>query len=311
MPGPHAQTIYPALLAPRPAVAYRRALWPTPDGDAVAVDDSAALVPTGAPTIVLLHGLEGDSSGHYARSLVAAAVSRGWHARVIHWRGCGGVPVRAPRADHSGDSEELDWMLGRAVLEAGEPVFVVGISLGGNVLVKWLGERGRQAAGRVRAAAAVSVPFSLAAGASTLARGFGRVYTRHFLATMRPKALALLARHPGLFDRSRMLAADTLYAFDDCFTAPLHGFRSADDYYARSSAGPFVGGIGVPTLLVSARNDPFLPASHLPDPRRLPADVHAFQTDQGGHAGFCQGIFPGRLDWLPAGIIRFFDSIRG
>ena len=310
MPGPHLQTIYPALLAPRPRIAYQRDLWPTPDGDEIAVDTcglGTGLQP--APTVVLLHGLEGDSSGHYARSITAAVLARGWCGRVIHWRGCGGVSSRAPRAYHSGDSIELDWMLERAVREAAGPVLVVGISLGGTVLVKWLGEQGSQALARVRAAVAVSVPFSLAAGAATLARGFGRIYTRHFLATMRPKALGLLARHPGLFDRQRLLLADSLYAFDDCFTAPLHGFKGADDYYARASSGPLVGHIRVPTWLVSARNDPFLPACHLPDPRRLPADVRVLQTDQGGHAGFCHGAFPGRLDWLPASIIRFFDSI--
>jgi predicted alpha/beta-fold hydrolase len=303
----------------------------TPDGDRVAVDSvdtgtdastgaretggtAAPGTPSPAPTVILLHGLEGSSQGHYARSVMAAVAARGWQGRVIHWRGCGGLGNLAPRAYHSGDSTELDWMLERAVAEAGGPVCVVGISLGGNVLVKWLGEQGEAAAGRVRAAVAVSVPWSLAAGAQTLARGFGRIYTRHFLATMRPKALALLDRHPGCLDRTRLLAADTLEAFDDCFTAPLHGYGSARAYYAQASAGRFVGSVRIPTLLVSARNDPFLPAGHLPDPARLPDPVRALYTDQGGHAGFCEGMLPGRLDWLPAVLLHFiaphFDAPR-
>ncbi len=308
MPGGHAQTIYAAQLAPLPQIDYQRTVWDTPDGDQIAVDSVIANARPDAPTLILLHGLEGSSNGHYARSHAQRAVALGWTVRVIHWRGCGGLPNRAPRAYHSGDSAELDWMLARAAREADRRLAVVGISLGGNVLLKWLGERGDAAAAYVASAAAISVPYDLAVGAATLASGFGMVYSRHFLSTMKPKALAQLERYPDLFNRQHLIAARNLHDFDDVYTAPVHGFASADVYYQRSSSVHYLGGIRLPTLLVSARNDPFLPAHCLPASTRLSPAVRTLWTESGGHAGFCHGLPPGRLEWLPTVIIEFLQS---
>jgi predicted alpha/beta-fold hydrolase len=185
---------------------------------------------------------------------------------------------------------------------AAAPLHVVGVSLGGNALLRWAGEAGDTAARRVRALAAVSAPLDLAAGGHALARGFNRlVYTRMFLRTMQSKALAKLAQHPGLFDRERLLAARTLHEFDNVFTAPLHGFEDADDYWRRASAKPHLARIRVPTLALNARNDPFVPAASLPhDGGR---HVMLWQPAHGGHVGFPGGTFPGHLMTLPDAVM--------
>jgi len=309
LPGPHAQTIYPALFGPRPALPFMREVWTTPDGDCVGVDYCfAGIDPAHAtPTVLLLHGLEGSSRSHYALGLMQAVVARGWRGVVVHWRGCGGLVNRAPRAYHSGDSDEADWIIREIRKRHEGPLYAVGVSLGGNVLLKWLGERGDEAEKLLAGAAAVSVPYDLAAGSRMLERGFARLYARAFLQTMIPKALAMLAAHPGLFDRDRLRRARTLREFDDAFTAPLHGFRDAADYYARSSSKRFLPGIRVPALLISARNDPFLPGRYLPDARHLPSSVTALFSDSGGHAGFTSGPPPGRFEWVPSSVLEFFS----
>lgn len=312
LPGPHAQTIWPALFAPRPSVPFERSTWDTPDGDFVEIDEAVGAGPAdaGSPLLVLFHGLEGGSRSHYARALSAAALSSGWRAAVVHFRGCGGSPNRAPRAYHSGDSDEIDWVLARMrdTHARGAPLYVVGVSLGGNVLLKWLGERG-PAASHVRAAVAVSPPQDLQAGADALACGFNRVYTHNFLATLKRKSLGMLERHPGLVDADRVAAARTLAEFDDAVTAPLHGFSDARDYYRRASCKQYLPGITVPTLVVNARNDPFLPASALAGPTEVSSAVALCYPDEGGHVGFATGAPPGRLDWLPAAVFGFFDAL--
>jgi len=308
--GAHLQTIWPAKLAPRPRVRYRRERWDTPDGDFIDVDwlaDDRA--DDARPLVVLFHGLEGDSDSHYARALMAAARRRGWRGAVAHFRGCSGEPNRLPRAYHSGDSDEIDWVLRRfsALHARGAPLHAVGISLGGNALLKWLGERG-ESAGFVRSAVAVSPPQDLAAGAQALARGFNRVYTANFLATLKRKSLLQLERHPGLFDRARVIAARDFFDFDDAVTAPLHGFAGARDYWRRSSCRPLLGGIRVPTAIVHALNDPFLPARALAGPTDVSREVRLDYSPEGGHVGFVTGAPPGRLDWLPARILEHLDG---
>ena len=302
LPGGHAQTIWPVLGSRRPPdVAWRRERWDTPDGDFVDVDFVDAAAPL-APLLVLLHGLEGSSRSHYAHAFASWAHRSGWRCAVPHWRGCSGELNRAPRAYHSGDHQEVDWLLARLHAAAATPLHVVGVSLGGNALLRWAGEAGGTAAGRVRALAAVSAPLDLAAGGHALARGFNRlVYARMFLRTMQTKALAKLAQHPGLFDCERMLAARTLYEFDNVFTAPLHGFKDTDDYWARASAKPHLAHIRVPTLALNARNDPFVPAASLP--RDGGAFITLWQPAHGGHVGFPGGAFPGHLMTLPDAVM--------
>jgi predicted alpha/beta-fold hydrolase len=303
LPGGHAQTIWSAL-RPAPQVALRRERWDTPDGDFIDLDWADA--PDAAQTLVLFHGLEGSSDSHYARSIAAAAVERGWRSAIVHFRGCSGEPNRLSRAYHSGDSDEADWVLRRLARERG-PLFATGISLGGNVLLKWLGERGGEAQAMVRRAAAVSAPLDLAAADRALSAGFPRlVYARMFLRTLKQKSLDKLARHPGAFDGARAAAARTLYEFDDAVTAPLHGFAGAADYYARASSGPLLRHIRVPTLVLNALNDPFLPRAALQRAtREASADVLLEFPSTGGHVGFIDGGFPGHHGWLAQRILGF------
>jgi len=322
LPGGHAQTIYAARFSPRPAVPYRRERWETPDGDCIELDwvaDPAqdprrinSLEPSSPPLVVLFHGLEGGSRSHYALALMAAVAHRGWHGVVVHFRGCGSEPNRLPRAYHSGDSAELDWILRRlAAARAGAPLCAAGVSLGGNVLLKWLGETGAGARDVVNRAAAVSAPVDLMAAGEALGRGFNLVYSRSFLRTMKGKSLAKLSRFPGLYDERSVRAACTLRAFDDVVTAPLHGFADVDDYWTRASSKPWLQHIAVPTLMINARNDPFLPFEAMPSPDEVAQAVVLEQPDEGGHVGFVSGPFPGNLDWLPRRILDFFGAPPG
>jgi predicted alpha/beta-fold hydrolase len=288
-------------------VAYRRERWDTADGDFVDVDwlDRPSIAGD-APLIVLFHGLEGCSGSHYAHALMAEAARRDCRAAVIHFRGCGGAPNRLPRAYHSGDSAELDWMLRRLRSLHEGPVHVAGVSLGGNALLKWLGEQGEAAADVISTAAAVSAPVDLAAAGDALGRGFNMVYTRAFLATLKHKSLAKLEQHPQLYDAARVRRAGTLRAFDDVVTAPLHGFRDADDYWTRASSKPWLSRIRLPTLVLNARNDPFLPESALPRPDEVSTAVSTEFPAEGGHVGFVSGPFPGNLTWLPRRLFEFF-----
>ena len=305
LPGGHAQTIWP-LVIKGPLPRYRRERWDTPDGDFIDLDWVSGR--PDAPCVALFHGLEGSSRSHYARRLMHAVERRGWHGVVVHFRGCSGEPNRLPRAYHSGDSQEIDWVL-RRLHERGYPaLFAAGVSLGGNALLKWLAEQGDLASGIVNAAAAVSAPLDLAAANVALSSGFNLVYAKHFLRTLIPAALAKERLFPGRIDVGRVKAARTLRDFDDAATAPLHGFHGADDYYARSSAGPLLGTVQTPTLLLNAANDPFLPLAALPQRATMPAALTFEVPQHGGHVGFVHGNLPGRIDWLPQRLLAHFDA---
>jgi len=287
LPGRHLQTIVPARVLAPPEVAYRRERWDTPDGDFLDVD-FATPEPVGgeAATLVLFHGLEGDSRSHYARALMHECGRRGWRGLVAHFRGCSGEANRLPRAYHSGDSDEIDWVLRRVAERWPRAMrYAVGVSLGGNALAKWAGERG-DAARIVSACATLSAPFDLVAGGLALGRGFNRVYARMFLRSLQPKAIAKERRFPGLVDVGRVAASRTLYEFDDAFTAPVHGFAGVIDYWTRASAKPWLGGIAVPTLALNARNDPFVPGESLPQAAQLSRHVRLEAPAEGGHVGF-------------------------
>ena len=314
LPGGHLQTIYASLFAPAPRVEYRRTRWDTPDGDFIDLDwsegrDSGAgnQDTEGSPLVVLFHGLEGDSRRHYARTLVHDATTRGCRAVVVHFRGCSGEANRLARAYHSGDSAELDWIVRRLKRMHGTcDLFAVGVSLGGNALLKWLGETGAAAGAIVRRAAAVSAPVDLTAAGAALGRGFGHAYSYNFLVTMKRKSLAKLARYPGLYDPARVRAARTLREFDECVTAPLHGFAGVDDYWTRASSKQWLRHVAVPTLMINARNDPFLPASALPTAGEVSPAIMLEQPEAGGHAGFVSGPPPGHLHWLARRLLDFF-----
>jgi len=296
LPGGHLQTIY-AAFGPAPRVAWRRERWDTPDGDFIDLDWAGD--GTG-PLVVLFHGLEGGSASHYARKLAAETTQRGWRFVVPHFRGCSGSLNRLPRAYHSGDSAELDWILRRL-----RPDFAAGVSLGGNALLKWLGEQAAGASALLKRAAAASAPLDLAASGRTLDRGLNQLlYTRHFLVTMKAKTRAKIAAHRMPIDARRLERTRTLHEFDDLVTAPLHGFRDADDYWARASSAPWLSRIRLPTLVLNAENDPFLPRGALHAATRQAAkDVVLEFPATGGHAGF-----PGRGHWLARRILEFFAS---
>jgi len=307
LPSGHLQTIYPATCIRKPAVPFRRERWPTPDGDFIDVDfvDGDA----GKPFVVLFHGLEGSSNSHYARAMMAELKARRWSGAVPHFRGCSGEPNLAPRFYHSGDAREVDWIVRRLHAQARAAncprFFAAGVSLGGNALLRWLGESQSQA-GIVDAAAAVSAPLDLARGGAALSRGFNRLYTRMFLNTLKPKCIAKLKQFPGLYDLAALQAANDLYAFDNVVTAPLHGYRDTDDYWHRASAKHVLMDITVPTLVLNALNDPFLPGIHLP--RKAASCVTLDYPEQGGHVGFAAGGVPGSLAWLPRRLLQFLDN---
>ena len=306
LPGAHSQTVYGARCAPAPVVEYRRERWETPDGDFVDVDFVDG--PETAPWVHLFHGLEGSSGSPYARMLMRHARDRGWRGSVMIYRGLSGEMNRLPRAYHSGDSDEVNWVLRRLGSRThGAPLFAAGVSLGGNALCKWLGECGEEARGIVTRAASVCAPLDLGAAADALERGLARLYAWHFLQTLKVSAARRLATFPAIFDEAAMQRSRTLRQFDDAVTAPLHGFRDAADYYTRSSAKPWLGRIAVPTLVVNARDDPFLPESALPTEREVSSAVKLEFPERGGHVGFVSGPFPGHIEWLPDRLLHFFE----
>ena len=312
LPGPHARTIWSRFFRRTPPLRTRVERWDTEDRDFV--DLIRLDGPRGGPHLLILHGLEGTAQSHYVRGLFLEAERRGWAADLLLFRGCGGELNRAPRFYHSGETSDVDAVAHRLFSSHPDaPFLFVGVSLGGNVLLKWLGEHGDSLPGRVVASAAVSVPFDLARASRHINRGFSRVYEQHFLRSLRRKALAKLDRYPDLASRARIESARTLYEFDDAVTAPVHGFVNADDYYSRSSSIRFLSRIRVPTLLLSAVDDPFLPCDVLHDVQQLAVENARIEVEflaKGGHVGFVSGQNPLRpfyyAEWRVA---QFFDQM--
>ncbi|MDO6384778.1 MULTISPECIES: hydrolase [unclassified Uliginosibacterium] len=306
--GAHAQTIWPlAIKGDLPPL--RRKRWKTPDEDFIDLD----FLPSreGQPIVILFHGLEGSSRSHYARSLMREVHARGWNGAVVHFRGCSGEPNRLPRAYHSGDANEVDWILRRFARKYPEvPRYAAGVSLGGNALLCWLGSRREEARGLINKAASVSAPVDMLAAGYHLGQGFNKIYTRYFLSTMRPRARQKAEQFPGRFDASKAIKARNLAQFDDAFTAPLHGFKGVEDYWKRASSRPLLASIAVPTLMLHALNDPFMPIEALPSQREISPHVRLDFPPEGGHVGFVTGPFPGRLDWMPKRLLRYFEHAK-
>jgi uncharacterized protein len=297
VPGAHLRTLWGKFVR-RTTLDTRSERWPTPDGDEIELRRVDA--PPGAsrptPRLLVLHGLEGTIRSHYLLGVLARAKHLGWSADALIFRSCNGEVTRARRLYHSGETTDLQLVVERLVRDnPGQPLVLAGFSLGGNVLLKWLGEQGDRVPSEIRGAVAVSVPFDLERGSRFIERGFGRVYTRHFLRTLKAKARAKLARDPGLFDPERLERAETLYEFDDVVTAPVHGFQDAHDYYTRSSSLGYLAAIRRETLLLSAYDDPFLPPAVLDEVQGV-ADSNPFLTTEfharGGHVGFVSGPSP-------------------
>ena len=308
LPGGHVQTIYANLMIRVPPVASRRERLELADGDFLDFDWVDGIA--GAPVVVLFHGLEGSADSLYARALMAQVRARGWHGVVAHFRGCSGEDNRLPRAYFAGDSDDIDRMLRHVKSQhADAPVHAVGVSLGGNALLKWLGEQGDRACGLVECAAGVSAPVDLTAAGNALDRGFNRrVYTARFLVTLKKKALEKARQFPGTLDAKAISAATTFREFDTLVTARLHGFRDAEDYWLKVSSKPLLKSITAPTLIINAKNDPFLPASALPTVADISPAITIEQPETGGHVSFPSGPFPGNLDWLPRRLMQYFDT---
>lgn len=266
---------------------------------------------TTQPLLILFHGLEGSTHSHYAQAFAHVCAKRGWRMAVPHFRGCSGELNRQARAYHSGDWQEIDWVLQHMKARHVGPLWAVGVSLGGNALMRWAGELGQAALARVNAVASICSPLDLVASGLALGRGVNRwIYTPMFLQTMKPKARAKWQQFPGLFDLQRALQARTLFAFDDAFTAPVHGFDGVMDYWQRASAKPHMQRIAVPALALNARNDPFVPAASLPSAQDVSACVTLWQPSNGGHVGFASGRFPSDLSAMPECMANWFSQHR-
>lgn len=346
LPGGHLQTIYSAYIARHHHISFVRQRINTPDGDFLDLDltgpglfadklVSGLIVPHDAQLnktaarrwmqdedwqrlpqsaqtqgLVLFHGLEGSSKSHYIQSIAQYFRARGWIVIVAHFRGCSGFPNRMARAYYSGDSEEvgfiLDWIRTRLPNTSWH---TIGVSLGGNALLKYLGEQAENASW-IQAAAGISVPMDLVSCGDHLSDSFvGKwVYCSHFLKSMKAKTLEKSRRFPGMIDSLRLTQARTLRDFDDVYTAPMHGYKHALDYWTKASSKPLLTHIQIPTLVLNALNDPFVPQASLPQPNDCSDKVLLHQPEQGGHVGFTTGAFPGNINWLPTRIARFFET---
>jgi predicted alpha/beta-fold hydrolase len=289
----HAQTLWPALLRrrPRPDVTWER--LELDDGDFL---DLAWHGPEGGPVVLLLHGLEGGLGSHYASGILSALAAAGRRVCLMHFRNCGREPNRLPISYHSGKTDDPQRVFEHIASRYGRPpVGAVGISLGGNVLLKWLGEQGADSP--LQRAVAVSVPFRLEQAAQRMQAGGSRLYRRHLLTSLKASYRRKFSRlsSPLDVDVDRL---DDFFTFDDQVTAPLHGFAGVDDYYARCSSRPFIAGIRVPTLILHARDDPFMYPYTPPEHDELPDEVTLELTERGGHIGFVEGAWPWRARYF-------------
>ena len=305
--GAHAQTIYASLARPTRVPPLRRERRELPDGDFVDLDSFDG--PTGAPHVVVLHGLEGSSQAGYVTEVLRGAAKRGWGATAINFRSCSGEPNRLARAYHSGDTHDTRLVMEDVRARVTGPMLAVGFSLGANVLCRLLEETGDAAP--VAAAVSISAPYDLAACCRKLDAGSGFLwlYRMRFLRTLKSKSREKLARFPGAFDGKAMAAARTIFAFDDVVTGPLHGFEGAAHYYREASSGPRLGDIRRPTLLLSAADDPMLETPVIPAAARDNPFLSVVLTEHGGHVGFVAGSLHRPSFWAEDQALRFFELV--
>jgi predicted alpha/beta-fold hydrolase len=310
----HAQTIYSSLpLSRAPRVRLQSEDLELPDGDVTLVDWMAdgPGPESGAPILIVLHGLEGSSESTYARMLLKSAADHGWRAAVLHFRDCGDYRNRLPRRYHAGETGDIRYFLD-SLRSGGHdgPIVATGFSLGGNVLLKYLGENGM--ATPLDAAVAVSVPLNLHDSADALSTGFSNIYQHHLLKRMKTAIRRKFDEYTAAFDWHRAMTAKTFAEFDDAVTAPLHGFRGKDEYYDRCSSCHFLGHIKVPTLIINSLDDPFMTPAAIPSGNDLPESVQLEVSTHGGHIGYINGGPPWRPTYyLPGRIVEFLDSHIG
>ena len=305
LPGGNLQTLWPYYFRRRTELDLARERLELPDGDFV---DLCLTANAGNPVVAVFHGLEGCVDSHYVKPLLAAIEKRGWHGVFMHFRGCSGEYNRLERSYHSGDTGDIDFLVAHLRrLYPGVPIAAAGYSLGGNALLKYLGEADRK--GQVQAAAAVSVPYLLAEGAKRLKTGFSRVYQRRLLGLLKRKITGKFSTRDCPFNLNDLPQLNDFFRFDDRVTAPLHGFAGVMDYYSRSSSRQFLKSVSVPSLLLHAMDDPFMTKDVIPEDDELSDCVQLELAETGGHIGFVSGKVPGYAwYWLEKRIIEFFDG---
>ena len=300
--------MFATLFRRRPSLALRRERIELDDGDFLDLDWGPR---THGPVVLVLHGLEGSSGSPYASGMLEIAHARGWRGVVMHFRGCSGEPNRLPRSYHSGDTRDLADVVSHLRASGDVPALAaVGYSMGGNVLLKWLGERGASAP--LAAAVAVSVPYTLSLTADRLTRGLSRIYQRRLIGDLRAKLRRKFSHRASPIDLERAHGSRNFWEFDDCVTAPLHGFKDVHDYYSRSSSRQYLRDISVPTLMLHAEDDPFMTPEGLPSHDELSPSIALEVSARGGHVGFVHGSLPWRPRyWLEERIPAFLESYLG
>lgn len=295
----HLQTLWPALVRKRqlnPGIQLERERLELPDGDFLDIDwvnrhEQGAIV-------ILLHGFEGSIQSHYSMGMINALHQQGYRSVFMHFRGCSGEHNRLQRGYHSGDTSDLAYLVNE--LERREPnvaLAAIGYSLGGNILLKWLGETGWR--NPLKAAVAISVPFDLSQSAVRMQSGFSRFYQWYLLRCLRNRLLQKHTQVPLPVEVEKLNRVTNMVEFDDVFTAPVYGFQDATDYYAESSCLPYLRFIQVPTLILHAKDDPFMTEEVIPEPQALSPSVTMELCDHGGHVGFVAGLVPWRPQyWL-------------
>jgi len=294
---------------------YQRERLELADGDFIDLDWSSPdkEIPINAPKnraiLVFFHGLEGSSKSQYCMNTMRVVTESGWLGVVAHFRGCSGEPNRLPRSYHSGDSEHIEIVL-REMRKRfpTERIFAVGVSLGGNALSKWCGEQAESAREVIDAAASVCSPLDLGITAVAILHFKNRIFNRYFMKSMGESFAQRMQQHPQLRDKGFLTTPRDFPQFDDHYTAPMHGYQGAWDYYYHASSRGMIPRIRVPFLLLNPANDPFVPAWLMPNESEVPDNVTLEQPEAGGHVGFVTAPFPGTLDWLPKRLVAFFES---
>ena len=301
---PHLQTLWPYPFRHPPFLSLKEERLELPDGDFV---DLCWTPNLSGPIVAVFHGLEGSINSPYAAAIMAAIHTRGWRGVFMHFRGCSGMPNRLERAYHSGQTDDIEYLI--HTLRQRHPdaaLGIIGYSLGGNAMLKYLGTSGSQPA--VTAAVAVSVPYLLHDSARRLSHGLSRLYQHNLLRSLKDKVRRKFSGKETTFDVSRLDQLNTFYQFDDVVTAPLHGFAGVDDYYNQSSSRQYLGGIRVPALLIHAEDDPFMTPASIPGENELPENVMLELSASGGHVGFIGGQVPWQPEyWLEQRIINYLD----
>ncbi|MCZ6802765.1 MAG: hydrolase [Proteobacteria bacterium] len=302
----HLQTLYPALFRKPPALTLKNEQLELPDGDFI--DLSWTEEKQASPIVILLHGLEGSKNSPYAKGILKTIQDIGWQGVLMHFRGCSGRHNRLDRSYHSGETGDLDALI--QTLRTRHPdrkIAAIGVSLGGNVLLKYLGEQGNDC--KLTAAMAISVPFDLADGARALNKGFSKIYQRHLIKRLCKKMRDKFKDKPAPIDIDKLGEWTNFYLFDHNVTAPLHGFSSADDYYTKSSSKQFLKDITTPTLILHSKDDPFMTQSSIPTEEELSSNVTLELTEHGGHVGFVSGESPfSTRYWIEKRLVEFFKD---